>query len=107
VEQLHPTARWGILVGGLIGLALPLLELAFPKRKAWIPSSMGLGLALVIPWFNSFSMFLGAVLAWLWMRRRGEAGEGMAVAVSSGLIAGESLMGVVIVLLGTVLHLLG
>ena len=90
-----------------MGLLLPTLELLFPKKKAFIPSSMGVGLALVIPWFNSFSMFLGALVAWLWMRRRGPAAEGVTVAVSSGLIAGESLMGVVIVLLGTVLHFLG
>jgi OPT family oligopeptide transporter len=103
VHQLHWTAQWGILCGGLVGLAIPLLELAFPKRRDWIPSATGLGLAFVIPFFNSYSMFLGALMAWLWAKWRPEPAERYTVALSSGLIAGESLMGVVVMLLGGVL----
>jgi OPT family oligopeptide transporter len=103
VDQLHYTARWGILVGALIGIVIPLLEAAYPKKKAYIPSAMGLGLALVIPAWNSMSMFLGAVMAWLWFKKNEEQAERYTVAVSSGLIAGESLMGVAILLLGGVL----
>jgi OPT family oligopeptide transporter len=103
VHELHWTARVGMIVGGLIGIALPLLEMKFPKKRHLIPSSMGVGLAFVIPCFNSISMFLGALLAWLWSRKNEKAADKYVVAVSSGLIAGESLMGVAIVLLGTVL----
>ncbi len=104
VGQLHWTARWGIAVGAVIGFALPLIEMALPKAKRkWVPSAMGLGLALVIPAWNSISMFLGAVLAWVWMKRREQQAERYTVAVASGLIAGESLMGVLILLLGGVL----
>ena len=103
VHQLHWTARWGIIIGGLVGIAIPLLELAFPKRRDWIPSATGLGLAFVIPFFNSYSMFLGALMAWLWAKWRPEPAEKYTVAISSGLIAGESLMGVVVMLLGGVL----
>ena len=53
----------------------------------------GVGLALVIPWFNSYSMFLGAFAAYLWERWRREQAEKYVVAISSGIIAGESLMG--------------
>ncbi len=105
-HQLHYTARWGLVIGGLIGIALPLLELAFPKKKQFIPSSMGIGLAFVIPCFNSISMFIGALLAWMYMKWKKDSAEKYTVAMSSGIIAGESLMGVVIVLLGQVLHLL-
>jgi OPT family oligopeptide transporter len=103
VEQLHYTARWGILVGAIIGIVIPLLEAAYPKKKAFIPSAMGLGLALVIPAWNSMSMFVGAVMAWLWFKKNEEQAERYTVAVSSGLIAGESLMGVLVLLLGGVL----
>jgi len=103
VHQLHPTARWGIACGVAVGIAIPLLEMAFPKRKDWIPSATGLGLAFVIPWFNSYSMFLGALMAYLWAKWRPEPAEKYTVAISSGLIAGESLMGVVVMLLGGVL----
>jgi OPT family oligopeptide transporter len=99
VESLHPWARKGMIIGGAIGLVLPLLELAFPKHKKYIPSAMGIGLSLVIPWFNSFSMFLGAVIAFLWEKQNKEHAEKYVVAVASGIIAGESLLGVAVALL--------
>ncbi len=99
VESLHPWARWGMLVGGLIGIALPLLEVRFPAHRKYIPSAMGIGLALVIPWFNSLSMFLGALAAYAWERRDKERATKYTVAIASGVIAGESLLGVAVALL--------
>ena len=106
IHKLHYTARWGMLIGGAIGLLLPTLEILFPKKKKWIPSSMGVGLALVIPCFNSISMFIGALMAYLYEKYRPKEAERYVVAISSGLIAGESLMGVVIMLLGGVIGFL-
>jgi OPT family oligopeptide transporter len=106
IHSLHYTARWGLIIGGAIGLLLPILEMKFPRHKKWIPSSMGIGLAFVIPCFNSISMFIGALMAWLYMKYRPVAAERYTVALSSGIIAGESLMGVVVVLLGNVLGVL-
>lgn len=99
VEALHPTARMGILIGGLIGIILPVLEVLFPKRKAWIPSAMGVGLAMVIPFFNSLSMFIGAVIALILEKKKPIFAAEYIVPVSSGLIAGESLLGIVVALL--------
>jgi uncharacterized oligopeptide transporter (OPT) family protein len=76
-----------------------LLELSFPKHKKYMPSAMGLGLALVIPAFNSVSMFIGAVLAALWMKRNEKRAEAYTIPIASGIIAGESLMGVAVALL--------
>ena len=45
------------------------------------------------PAFTSFAMFAGALLAWIFSRARPKAAEAYTVPVSSGLIAGESLMG--------------
>jgi len=99
VESLHPWARWGIVVGGAIGIVLPLLELWLPKYRKWMPSATGLGLALVIPCWNSVSMFLGALIAYIWTKYRAEHGERYITSVASGIIAGESLLGVVVALL--------
>ena len=99
VHSLHPWARWGIVVGASIGIVLPLLELAFPKQKKWIPSAMGVGLALVIPCFNSISMFLGALMAWIYSKINKESAERYTIPVASGIIAGESLLGVAVALL--------
>jgi OPT family oligopeptide transporter len=99
VESLHPWARWGLVIGGAIGIVLPLLELAFPKYKKWMPSATGLGLAMVIPCFNSVSMFLGAFIAYVWTKYRSEHADRYVTPVASGIIAGESLLGVAVALL--------
>ncbi len=102
VHSLHPTARWGMLGGAIVGLILPTLELLFPKHKKYIPSSMGLGLALVIPAWNSISMFIGALLAYAFARANEKKAETYTIPVASGIIAGESLLGVAIALMGAV-----
>ncbi|MEZ4407491.1 MAG: OPT family oligopeptide transporter [Polyangiales bacterium] len=102
VESLHPTARVAIGVGLVIGAALPLLERALPRYRQYLPSAMGLGLALVIPAFNSLSMFVGAVIAWAYFRANEKSAETFTIPVASGLIAGESLLGVAVALMGAV-----
>jgi len=101
LSSLHLTARWALAVGGLTGILIPILERALPAgARRFIPSAMGLGLAFVIPFWNTLSMFLGALLA----RALAEKAKGLArryiIPVASGIIAGESLMGVVMALLG-------
>jgi OPT family oligopeptide transporter len=99
---LHPTARWGLLMGSLIGIAIPLLERALPERgKKFCPSPMGLGLAMVIPFFNSLSMFIGALIALALEKKMPKMAGEYIIPVSSGIIAGESLMGVVVALLSS------
>lgn len=100
IESLHPTARYGLLVGAIIGVLLPLLENALPKKaKAFVPSAMGIGLALVIPAWNAISMFLGALIALVWEKYWPKSATTYIIPVSSGIIAGESLLGVAIALL--------
>ncbi len=97
---LDPVARRGILVGLLLGIALALLERFAPKGvKHLVPSASGLGIAMVIPGSNSIAMFLGGLLAWLLRRKNPAAADRLVVPVSSGLIAGESLMGVAVALM--------
>ena len=100
LDALHPSARWGMVIGGLIGLALPLLERMLPQRvKTYVPSATGLGLAFVIPFFNSLSMFLGALIAWLLEKTKPDTAERYVIPVSAGLIAGESILGIVVALI--------
>ena len=98
IHSLHPAARMGMLVGGIVGLVIPSLELAFPKHRKYIPSAMGLGLAMVIPFYNSLSMFIGGLIAMILEKKVKVAAEKYIIPVSSGIIAGESLMGVAIAL---------
>ena len=99
IHSLHPTAKMGLVVGGLVGIFIPMLELAMPKRKKYIPSAMGLGLAMVIPFYNSLSMFLGGFIALILEKNWKTMAEKYIIPASSGLIAGESIIGIVIALL--------
>ena len=97
--------RYGLVIGASLGVILTVLELALPKYKKFIPSPTGVGLAFTINGFNSISMFIGALLALGFAKWRPKAAEQYTIPVSSGIIAGESLMGVAIALLGA-LHFL-
>ncbi len=99
VGALHRTARIGLLVGAITGIVLALLETAFPKHKQWIPSPVGLGIAFTITGYYSISMFIGALLAVGLHRWKPKVADEYVVPVSSGIIAGESMMGVAIALL--------
>ncbi len=108
VSELPPGALGAILVGALLGVTLTLLEEFTPKQyRKWIPSATGLGIAGVIPAFNALSMFLGALVAWILAKRSPQTDEKYTISVSSGLIAGESLMGVAIILTVEGIKLLG
>ncbi|MFM8734647.1 MAG: OPT family oligopeptide transporter [Pirellulales bacterium] len=99
IHALPQGALEAIAVGAVVGIALTLLEEFGPKAwRPWLPSTTGLGIAGVIPAFNSFAMFAGALAAWFFARARPKDAETYTVPVSSGLIAGESLMGVAIIL---------
>lgn len=98
-ESLHPTARLGLLIGATLGVILPLLEMRFPKHKKFIPSATGLGLAFTINGFNVVMMFIGALIATLLRKKKPVMAETYIIPVASGIIAGESLMGVTIAFL--------
>jgi putative OPT family oligopeptide transporter len=97
IDKLTDESRIAIGIGLALGIALALLEKLAPKNvRAFLPSPSGLGIAMVVPGSNAIAMFMGAALAEI-ARRRNQ--EGMVVPIASGLIAGESLMGVVIALM--------
>jgi OPT family oligopeptide transporter len=95
VDALPPGSMWAVLAGGVIGIALTLAEEWTPLRyHKYIPSATGLGIAGILPAYNSVAMFLGALAAWLFARRSPRLAEDYTIPVSSGMIAGESLLAV-------------
>jgi len=97
---LPGSARLAALVGLVLGLALVVLERAVPERlRAWVPSPAGLGVAFIMPFYNSLSFFLGALAAEMVRRRRPATVDSVVIPVASGLIAGESILGVALALL--------
>ena len=99
VAGLPAGAVWAMLVGGLLGVVITLAEEFLPRQYVkWIPSATGLGIAGVVPASNSIAMFVGALGAWIWTKAHADSAEKYVISGSSGLIAGESLMGVAIIL---------
>lgn len=99
LHALPVSARWGLLWGGLAGIVLTLCERIWPKCRTFLPSPTAMGIAFVIPAWNSVSMFIGAFVAWVLEKRAAAFGETYTVSVASGLIAGESLMGIAVAIL--------
>lgn len=94
LQALEPVKVWAIVIGGLVGLALPLLETLFPKQRKYIPSAAGLGLSWTFHWYYSVLFFSGAVIGYVFEKRWPKWSENYTFPVASGVIAGESLMGV-------------
>ncbi|SEU09936.1 OPT family oligopeptide transporter [Stigmatella erecta] len=100
LQALHPSARVGALCGALLGVALVLLDRWAPKAaKPYIPSPSGFGLSIVLPGSSSISFFIGAAIAEVLRRRKPKLAEAAVMPVGSGFIAGESLMGIALVML--------
>ena len=64
-----------------------------PKKfKPYMPSAMGLGLSWVMGFSNSFSFFVGAVIAFIWSKINKRTADLFVIPVASGAVAGESLI---------------
>jgi OPT family oligopeptide transporter len=107
LDKLPESARWAIVIGSLVGVGLVLLERFTPQKyKPYLPSAMGLGLSWVIPFGNAMFFLIGAILGWIWENVSRRHAELYAVALASGLIAGESLMKAILSMSATAIGLL-
>lgn len=129
-KNLPNLALAGIVVGLAIGVLLAVLEEigarqhgrqlerfhatkqdgdkppAPPAWTAFIPSATGLGIAMVIDFNDSFAMFVGALAAWVLLKKRKDLADRFTVSVASGMVAGEGLMGIVVIFLRDVVKVL-
>jgi uncharacterized oligopeptide transporter (OPT) family protein len=106
IHMLPPTAIWAIVIGALVGVALPVAGRFFPKARPYLPSAMGLGLSWVMVFQNSLSFAIGAVVVAAWNRLNKKGSDLYYVPLASGLIAGESLIAALIAIACTVVGLL-
>jgi len=98
--SLPPSAIIAILIAAPVGFGLALAEQMLPERIArFLPSAPALGLAFVIPAWNSISLFLGAAAAAALARTKPDLAARYTLPVAAGLVAGESLMGIVTIAL--------
>lgn len=105
---LHITARWAIVIGGVLGL---LMEIVNKKMKGRLPlSPVGMGLAFAIPFPISLSMALGAIFFWACGKKfKNPTSKGYKIfvenleTVCAGGIAGGALIGITLILIETLL----
>ena len=81
----------------IVGIVLTLLPRIFPEREHLVPSPAGVGLAWTFHWYYGLLFFLGGALGWWAEKRYPKWSEEFTFPVASGWIAGESLMGVALV----------
>ncbi len=82
-------------VGAAAGCLLTVLHQVLPQQRGhWCPSPVSLGLACVIPAWNSISLFLGAAGAAVATRIAPQWSRRFLLPIAAGLVAGESLAGV-------------
>jgi uncharacterized oligopeptide transporter (OPT) family protein len=97
LDSVPVSALWAALLAGLLGTLLGVLDaLLAHKLLRFVPSASGLGLAFVIPASTSLGLFYGAFLAYCLGRLFPRWSAAYLVAGAAGLVAGESLMGVVV-----------
>jgi putative OPT family oligopeptide transporter len=100
LDKLPVGTGWAMLAATILGVILPVMEKLGPKlgakwMKTWTPSAPSLGLALVIPPFNSISMFIGAMIGFGLTKVFPKWSERFLITLFAGIVAGESLTGAV------------
>ena len=98
LSLLESIKLWLIFAGGVVGVVLTLAPVLLPKYQKYLPSAAAFGLAWVFHWYYGLLFFLGALVALVLERRKPKLAEEFTLPVASGVVAGGSLMGVVLVL---------
>ncbi len=106
IDYIPLTARYALLIGGILGVVMALIDHFAPKKwKPYMPSAMGLGLAWIMPFANAFSFFIGAIIALVWGKINKKTAELYVIPIASGAVAGESLICALLAITDAVLAL--
>jgi OPT family oligopeptide transporter len=91
LDALPEGALLWTAIAAVVGILLPVLN-HFPQSD-WMPSAGGFGFGLILPGTLNIPMAIGGILAFIWARRHRPSFDRYAVTVASGFIAGEALLG--------------
>jgi putative OPT family oligopeptide transporter len=98
LDSIPASAIWAIIVAGGTGIAGACVQ--HFKQPPWMLNMPAVGLAMVIPASISITMFLGSLVGKVIERYQPSLAQRFLIAAASGLIAGESLIGVYNAMLG-------
>jgi OPT family oligopeptide transporter len=96
IHTLPPSAVYAMGIAFLTGVIIVIVDRLYPKLKPYTPSPAALGIALTIPAYTSFAMFLGAFIVWILEKKAPKWNDMYTIPIASGGIAGESIMGVIL-----------
>ncbi len=96
LSTLPRSAVIAMIVAFVVGVAIVIIDRVFPKARPYTPSPAALGIALTIPAYTSFAMFLGAFIVWVLEKKASKWNDMYTIPIASGCIAGESIMGVIL-----------
>lgn len=108
LSTLHPTAQVGALIGAILGVVFEVLS---QRTHGRFPiSGVGMGLGFVLRFTDALSMGLGTLIFWIASKKctdKTKLGYRTMVdnqeTVAAGVIAGGSIIGIVLILLETAL----
>ncbi len=80
-----------MIVCAVVGALIPLVSHFVPKIARWMPSTMGLGLSLVLPFSNCLSFALGALIMVIWEKGHRKSAMAFGLILASGLLSGQAI----------------
>ncbi len=95
LSALPPGVGTATAMAALVGIMLAVLDKRGPKSiRPWLPSAAAYGLGFVVPANQGLSMFIGGMAAYAIGRVAKTWADKFFVVLCSGIVAGESLVGV-------------
>ncbi len=100
LDALPQGAVAAMIIGACVGIVLAVLEKTVPeKARKWVPSGPSMGLAFLISPGISFALFLGSMAALGLTKVFPSWSARFLIVAASGIIAGESLSGMLLAVL--------
>ncbi len=96
--QFYHGAAVLMVVCAVLGVIIPLVSHRFPKAAKWMPSPLGLGLSLALPFANSLAFLLGATIMFLWEKGHRKSAAFFGLVIASGLMSGEAIVSSLVLL---------
>jgi len=95
-DKMPHGALDAMMWAGIAGVVLTVVEKAMPQRhRMWAPSSSAIGIAFLVAASISISFFIGGVLGFVLSRWVKSWFVRFGIVVAAGMIAGESLTGMI------------
>ncbi|MBU1937061.1 OPT/YSL family transporter, partial [bacterium] len=72
ISTLPPSAVLSMIIAFIAGLAIVIVDRVYPKLRPYTPSPAAMGIAMMIPAYTSFAMFVGSLIAFVLEKRAGK-----------------------------------